>query len=304
VTLNQTPGRSSWSGRVEAAGHRRRRLTPILLVAGAFAQILRGAAGDFASTRSAPIVQRMSGMTAEGESSHTDRSYDVELAQVRARIIEMGDQVRRMIARSLEALLAGDAEEARRIIAADRIVNRLEVDTDALCLRVLARRQPVASDLRFLATAMKINTDLERLGDLCGAICERVIELTRPVDQKTGDHLTAMAARVRIMIDDALRAFTAGDAKIAQSVVDADRAIDEGYRDVFDALFEAIRREPASLPDRIRLQGVAKVIERMGDHATNIAEMVIFMVRGQDVRHRGRLSAVVPTNSHPADRAG
>ncbi len=197
-----------------------------------------------------------------------------------------------MIMRSLDALVAGDAEEARRIIAADQIVNRLEIDTDDLCLRTLARRQPVASDLRFIATALKINTDLERVGDLCVAICQRVIELAGPVDLQSIDHLTAMAARVRIMIDDALRAFCAGDVKVAQAVINADRAVDQAYVDVFGALFEAMRREPASVPDRIRLQGVAKVLERMGDHATNIAEMVIFMVRGQDVRHRGRLAPI------------
>jgi phosphate transport system protein len=233
-------------------------------------------------------------MQAARELVHTDRSYDVELGEIRVRVIQMGEQVRRMITRSLDALLAGDAEEARRIIAADRIVNRLEVDTDDLCLRTLARRQPVASDLRFIATALKINTDLERVGDLCVNICERVLELTRPIDEQSSDHLTAMAARVRIMIDDALRAFCTGDVKAAQRVIDADRVVDQAYLDVFGALFEAMRREPASVPDRIRLQNVAKVLERMGDHATNIAEMVIFMVRGQDVRHRGRLAAMTP----------
>ena len=136
----------------------------------------------------------------------------------------MGEQVRRMLARSLDALFAGDAEEARRIIAADRIVNRLEVDTDDLCLRVLARRQPVASDLRFIATALKINTDLERVGDLCANICEQAIALTGPVDQRIGDRLTAMGAQVRIMMDAALQAFVAGDVKAAQGVIDGDRS--------------------------------------------------------------------------------
>ena len=124
-------------------------------------------------------------MQAVRESTHTDRSYDAERGQIRLQVIQMGEQVRRMLARSLDALFAGDAEEARRIIAADRIVNRLEVDTDDLCLRVLARRQPVASDLRFIATALKINTDLERVGDLCANICEQIIALTGSVDQKS-----------------------------------------------------------------------------------------------------------------------
>ena len=205
-----------------------------------------------------------------------------------------------MITRSLDALIAGDAEEARRIIAADRIVNRLEIDTDDLCLRTLARRQPVASDLRFIATALKINTDLERVGDLCASICQRVVELTCPVDQQSSDYLIAMAARVRIMIGEALRAFCAGDAKLAKEVIDADRAVDQGYLDVFGALFEGMRREPASVPDRVRLQDIAKVLERIGDHATNIAEMVIFMVRGQDVRHRGRLAPIDGLNGERA----
>jgi phosphate transport system protein len=249
----------------------------------------------FPSNRRVParasIMHDCASMETVTRSIHTDRSYDLELGEIRARVIQMGEQVRRMIARSLDALVAGDAEDARRIIAADRIVNRLEVDTDELCLRVLARRQPVASDLRFIATALKINTDLERMGDLCAGICQRVVELTGPVDQESADHLTAMAARVRIMLDDTMRAFATGDAKIAQAVIGADLAIDQAYVDVFGALFAAMQREPTSVPDRIRLQGVAKLIERMGDHATNIAEMVVFMVRGQDVRHRGRLAA-------------
>jgi phosphate transport system protein len=231
-------------------------------------------------------------MQAAREVIHTDHSYDVELGEIRMRVVQMGDQVRRMITRSVDALVGGDAEEARRIIAADRIVNRLEVDTDDLCLRTLARRQPVASDLRFIATALKINTDLERVGDLCVGICERIVELTAPVDQQSRDYLIGMGAAVRIMIDDALRAFSSGDVKGAQRVIDADRGIDQAYLDVFDALFEGMRREPESVPDRIRLQGVAKVLERIGDHATNIAEMVVFMVRGQDVRHPGRLAAI------------
>jgi len=223
---------------------------------------------------------------------HTDRSSDLDLREIRSRVLQMGDQVRRMISRSLDALVAGDAEEARRIIAADRIVNRLEIDTDDLCLRTLARRQPVASDLRFIATALKINTDLERVGDLCAGICERVVELTHPADQQSSDYLIAMAARVRIMIDEALRAFCTGDVKRANGVIDADRAVDQAYLDVFGALFESMRRDPASMPDRVRLQGIAKVLERIGDHATNIAEMVTFMVRGHDLRNRGRLAPV------------
>jgi phosphate transport system protein len=231
-------------------------------------------------------------MDAARRSTHTDRSYDAELGAIRSQVIRMGEQVGRMLARSLDALFAGDAEEAHRIVAADRIVNRLEVDTDDLCLRVLARRQPVASDLRFIATALKINTDLERVGDLCANICEQVIALTAPVDRSIGDRLTAMGAEVRIMLDAALQAFVAGDVKAAQRVIEGDAVIDQAYVDVFAALFDTMRREPSSVPDGIRIQSVAKHLERMGDHATNIAEMVIFMVRGQDVRHRRSLAAI------------
>jgi phosphate transport system protein len=230
-------------------------------------------------------------MEAAFESIHTDRTYDLELDQIRSQVIQKGEQVRRMMARSLDALFAGDAEEARRIIAADRIVNRLEVDTDDLCLRVLARRQPVASDLRFIAAALKIITDLERVGDLCANICEQVIALTASVYPKIGDRLTTMGAHVRIMMNAALRAFVAGDVKLAQEVIDGDREVDQEYQDVFATLLEAMRREPAAVPDGIRIQSIAKFLERMGDHATNVAERVIFMVRGQDVRHPGRLTA-------------
>jgi phosphate transport system protein len=205
------------------------------------------------------------------------------------RLTEMGEQVCRMLASSLQSLLTADGAAAREVIAADRVVNRMEVDTDELCLRILARRQPVASDLRLIATALKMDTDLERIGDLCVNVCERIIELRQPVPPAVGARLTSMGQRVRTMIEAALRAFAAGDVGLAEEVLAGDQAVDAAYADTFAAVLEDMRQDPALVYAGTRLQSVAKYLERMGDHATNLGEMVIFMVRGQDVRHRGRL---------------
>ncbi|HET6197297.1 MAG TPA: phosphate signaling complex protein PhoU, partial [Acetobacteraceae bacterium] len=161
---------------------------------------------------------------------HTDRSYERELQQIRDHVTAMGTEVCNMLDGALRALGAGDRESARRIIAEDRIVNRLEVETDELCLTILARRQPVASDLRFIATALKLDTDLERIGDLCVNLCERSLQLQGTIDGGSTARLTEMGARVRAMIETALRAFVGRDVPLAESVFAVDAIVDRAYQ--------------------------------------------------------------------------
>jgi phosphate transport system protein len=227
---------------------------------------------------------------------HTDRSYEQELAEIRNHVTRMGTAVCDMLARSLRALATGNREEARSTIAADPIVNRLEVETDELCLSVLARRQPVASDLRFIATALKLDTDLERIGDLCVNVCERLLQLDAEVTPDVAARLMEMGARVQTQIETALRAFVNGDVTLAQAVLDSDDIVDRAYADTSKALLTRMLGDSAIVGDGTRLQSIAKYIERMGDHATNLAEMVIFMVEGRDVRHPGRIEERRRTN--------
>jgi phosphate transport system protein len=221
--------------------------------------------------------------------AHTDLSYDQELQELEKRVTAMGAEVCNMLDRALRALRAGDPRAAREVVVADNAVNRLEVEIDEMCLAILARRQPVASDLRFIATALKVDTDLERIGDLCVNLCERLLQLSGAPDGDTGAELVDMGVQVRMMIETALRAFVSRDVMLAETVLDADDVVDKAYADTGEELAAEMGHEVAAVHDGLRLRSMAKYLERMGDHATNIAEMVIFMVEGRDVRHPGRL---------------
>jgi phosphate transport system protein len=233
-------------------------------------------------------------MEAPMPEKHTDRSYEQELAQIRSLVKRMGAEVTDMLSRSLRALRAGDASLARAVIGSDRRVNRLEVDVDELCMRVIARRQPVASDLRFIATTLKLDTDLERVGDLCVDICERILELGAPVSTEAGVRLDKMGEEVGAMVETALEAFLTGDVTLAERVLESDAAVDDAYRQLFEILLAGMRAGSRPSQDGVRLQAIGRYLERIGDHATNLAEMAIFYAQGRDVRHSGRVAERAP----------
>lgn len=216
---------------------------------------------------------------------HTDREYDNELKKLRERILRMAGRVEQMIADSVKALVEQDVKLARETILADRFVDRAEMETDELCLVILAKRQPVASDLRFITLTLKMVTDLERIGDLAVNICERAIDLGNEPPLKPWVDVPRMASIVQAMVRDAIDAFVAGDAERAQSVVDRDPALDELYGRVFRELLSTMLNDGSKVERGIHAQSVAKWLERMGDHATNLAEQVVFMVKGKDIRH-------------------
>ena len=222
---------------------------------------------------------------------HTDRQYEGELRKLREQLLLMGAKVEEMIANSVKALVERDSDLAHRMIEFDHQINRLEVDIDDLCLRILARRQPVASDLRFITIAMKMVTDLERIGDLCVNICERVIELNAEPPLKPYVDLPKMAEVAQGMVREALDAFVARDADRAQGVIDRDRIVDAYYGQIFRELLTYMMEDPRSIYRATRVQSIAKYLERIGDHATNLAEMVVFMVKGKDIRHLGRIES-------------
>ncbi len=220
---------------------------------------------------------------------HTDREYESELRKLREQILLMGAKVEEMISSSMKALVDKDSDLARRMIEFDHQINRMEVDSDDLCLRILARRQPVASDLRFITIAMKMVTDLERIGDLGVNICERVIELNAEPPLKPYVDLPKMAEIVEGMVREALDAFVNRDAERAEQVIERDRTVDAYYAQTFRELLTYMMEDPRNIFRATRVQSVAKHLERIGDHATNLAEMVVFMAKGKDVRHMGRM---------------
>jgi phosphate transport system protein len=222
---------------------------------------------------------------------HTDREYEAELRKLREQLLLMGARVEEMIAHSVKALVERNTELAHRTIESDHQINRLEVDTDDLCMRVLAKRQPVASDLRFITIAMKMVTDLERMGDLGVNICERVIELNAEPPLKPYVDLPKMGEEVRAMVREALDAFVNRDADHAQRVIDRDSTLDAYYAQIFRELLTYMMEDTRNIYRATRVQSIAKYLERVGDHATNLAEMVVFMVKGKDIRHRGRIEA-------------
>ncbi len=217
--------------------------------------------------------------------SHTSKIYDQELRNLREKLLLMGSLVEEMIGKGDAALRTRDTALAQTTMRADRRINRLECEVDELAMRILATRQPVASDLRFITTALKIVTDLERIGDLCVNICERVIELNEePPLPPVGD-LTNLADEAIALVHDALDALVARDVERATALLGRDDIIDEHYGQIFRQVLDLMAKEPTAIYRATRVQSIAKYLERIADHAVNIAETVVFLVKGTDIRH-------------------
>jgi phosphate transport system protein len=223
---------------------------------------------------------------------HTDREYESELARLRERVLLMGATVEQVLDSALTALDRRDVSLAQDTIERDAPIDQLEIEIDRLCLRILALRQPVASDLRFITMVLKVVTDLERSGDMAVNLCERVIELNATQPLPTHAAISRMGRLALAMLHDALNAFVNGDALKAQAVIDRDNAVDSIYEQMFPELGAFVRADPNGVETATRLQSIGKYLERIADHATNISEMVVFMVRGQDVRHRAEVAQV------------
>lgn len=217
--------------------------------------------------------------------THTDKSYELELTRLRESLLEMGGLVEAAIAQSVRAVVERDAALAEQVKLKDRVVNRMEVAIDQACRRVLALRQPAASDLRFITTALKIVTDLERMGDLAVNIAERATDLAQAPALRPLHDLVKLAELSQAQLKRALDAFVTGDAGEAEEVLRGDDHLDALYLKLFNEFLGLMMEDPRSIRRATALMFVAKHLERFGDHATNLAEMVIFMVRGTDVRH-------------------
>lgn len=231
---------------------------------------------------------------------HTDREYEGELRKIREMLLMMGAKVEEMLGQAMKALVERDSELAEKTLYIDRQINRLEIEVDDLCLRVLARRQPVASDLRFITMALKVVTDLERMGDLGVNICERVQELNDEPPLKPYVEVVGMAEAAQEMLREALDAFVAADAERATQIIERDSKVDAYYASIFRELLTYMMENPRNIFRATRVQSIAKYIERIADHATNVAEMVVFMVRGKDIRHVGKLERRAHSQRPPA----
>jgi phosphate transport system protein len=220
--------------------------------------------------------------------AHTARKFEEELAALREQLLEMAGRVEEMIHRAGRAFVERDTDLARDTIELDRAVNRAEVEIDEQCLQILARRQPMASDLRFVTLAMKMVTDLERIADLAVNICERAIDLNQADRIVVHADVPRMTELVEQQVKDAIDAFVSADPSKAWEVLERDDEVDDLYHRIFEDTLERMRLDTKDVHQLIHVQSVAKWLERMGDHSTNLAELVIFMLEGRDIRHPGR----------------
>ena len=213
------------------------------------------------------------------------RHFHEELEALKQTLLAMGGLVEDQIRRVMRALLERDDVIAQEVIDRDRQVNAYDVEVDEKCVELLALYQPTAGDLRFITTAMKIVTDLERIGDQAVNIAQRVLELNREPQLKPYIDLPRMADRAQRMVKESLDAFVARDTALARQVCGEDAEVDALKEQIFRELLTYMMEDPRTVSRAIRVILISRFLERVADHATNIAEMVIYLVEGKMVRH-------------------
>ena len=218
-------------------------------------------------------------------STHTSKVFDQELRNLRDRVHLMGSLVEEMIAKGAAALSARDTALALATMRIDYRINRLEREVDELALCTLARRQPVASDLRYITAALKIVGYLKRIGDLCVNICESVIELNKDPPLPPVSDLSNFANQVITQVHDALDTLVTREVDQTKALLDRAAAIDDQYGQVLCQVVDLRAREPCATYQTTRVQAIAKCLARIADHAISISETVAFMVNGTDIRH-------------------
>lgn len=219
---------------------------------------------------------------------HTSKHYETQLRLLKDKLLLMSHQAEQMIADAMRALTERRPTLADEVISRDDTLDKLEVEIDTLCYEILALEQPVASDLRFIATALKIVRDIERIGDTAVNIAERARELIQEPELKKLIALPIMGQAAQRILKDSLDAFVNSDADLAERVILQDKDVDDLYEQIFRELLTYMIEDTRSISRAIKLIFIAKHLERVGDHSSNIAEMVVFMVRGQDIRHGTR----------------
>ena len=215
----------------------------------------------------------------------TQRHFDEELSDLKTKLLRMAGLAEDQIDKALTALVTRDSTLACQVIERDHAVNALDVEIDEDSIRLLALHQPAARDLRLVTTAMKIATELERISDLAENVCERAIELNEEPQLKPYIDIPMMGNLARKMVKESIDAFVKDDAMLARKVLSDDDYVDDLMEQLFRELLSFMLEDTRTISRAIRLSFIAKYLERMGDHATNIAELVVYLVEGKIIRH-------------------
>jgi len=222
----------------------------------------------------------------DNKSQHISQQFEADLQDIRSRVLAMGGLVEQQVARSLKALKKADLELAREVVAADDEVNNLEMSIDEECIQIIALRQPTASDLRLVSVILKALTDLERIGDEAKSIARKALNLDdRDHPKKSYRELSTIGNHVRGMLRDALDAFARLDVDAAIAVARESQEVDEEYESFTRTMITYMMEDPRTISRVLDLMWSARALERIGDHARNLCEYVIYLVEGKDVRH-------------------
>ena len=213
------------------------------------------------------------------------RQKEQDIKALKERVLKMGSLVEDAIRKAVRSHVDRDRDLAISVIDGDAVINAHDVEIEEECIRFLAIWQPTGSNLRFVTTAIKIITDLERMGDLAVDICERGVELLDEPQLKPYIDIPRMAEASQKMLKDSLDAFVASDAELALTVCEADDFVDNLNHQIFNELLVFMLQDPKNISRSVRLTYITKYLERIADHATNIAEMVVYMVKGKVIRH-------------------
>ena len=213
------------------------------------------------------------------------RHFQEELEQLKGKLLEMSALVEAAVQRSVSAVAQKDRSAADQVFRDEARINALEMEIDEFAINLLATQQPLAADLRLIVAALKINTDLERMGDLSVSIAQRAISLLSEPMIKPMVDIRHMSSLVESMVRKSLDAFVANDADMARSVLASDDAVDSLRTASYHELVSFMEKDPQNIPQALDLIGITRSLERIADHSTNIAEDVLFLVKGIDVRH-------------------
>ena len=222
------------------------------------------------------------------------RHFELEIEKLKRKTLGLGNLVEELVHKAVKSVIERDTALANTILEADDEVDQIEVEIEEECLKILALHQPVAQDLRFVVAVLKLNSDLERIGDLAVAMAWRAISLSKLPRSEHKLDLNGMAAKVKAMVRKSLQALVNLDSKLAVEVCSSDDEIDAAYRAMYKDVRENIKRDPECIESMLILLLVARNLERIADHATNIAEDVLYLINGEIVRHRRDMAVVPP----------